>query len=66
MCKLLSLLRCCHCKSGASEFGLGGLNLLVSHIGEFRLWDHIPWRIRSVLSEFDPSDNTFFIADVDE
>ena len=42
----------CHCKSGPGEFGPGGLNLLVSHVGEFCPRDHIPWRICSVVSEF--------------
>ena len=46
----------CHCKSGQGEFGPGGLNLLVSHVGEFCLRDHIPWRIWSVVSEFGPGD----------
>ena len=48
--------RNCHCKSGPGEFGPGGLNLLVSHVGEFCLRDHIPWRTWSVISEFGPSD----------
>ena len=33
-----------HCKSDPGEFGPGGLNLLVSHIGEFCPRDHIPYR----------------------
>ena len=46
----------CHCKYGSGEFGPGGQNLLVSHVGEFCPWDHIPWRILSVVSEFGPGD----------
>ena len=56
-CGGLILTENCHCKSGPGEFGSGGLNLLVSHVGEFCPWDHIPWRIWSMVSEFSSGDS---------